>query len=250
MALGFNGSTQRVVTANQTGAPTVVPLTVCAVIRVTNFADYGCIFSCGRDTQNGYECVLKQTTGEMQVYNHADPADSGQAVPTAAWIFVGWSLTSSTSRRYYCYNYETRAVVFDVTSTVSYAITAPVGQTCKMGMDEDGAGSYWDPLNGQIAWVAVYDTDFTSDALLATAFLGPLVFRTPSLLYDFLEGTGTSTAERMGTGNTGTLANSPTWNPMSLPGPWWEGGAPKVKSFVAAAAADELLNSRRMIAQP
>lgn len=233
MTLLFDGADDRVVTAAVTGVPTGYPFAVGAVIRRSAQNAYHSLVQLGRGTGADRWGIELASDNTLEVSdNTAEAVNSTGTVPNTTWIFVGYSGSSSTNHRLYCYNYETNAVVFNESKTTTVVLGTATPNTLKLGAWEVGAGSYTDFLNGRLAWVGIYNVNLTGnngDAFLAMAFLGPYAVVAPTQLYAFWESTGT-TVQDLCSGLTGTLTNFPAspWEPMSLPGPWWTRQAPRV----------------------
>lgn len=233
MTLIYDGVDDRVTTASVTGVPTGYPFAVGAVVRRSGQGAYHSLVQLGRGVGADRWGVELADTNTLEVSNNvAGAVNSTGTVPNTTWMFVGYSGASSTSHRFFCYNYETRAVVFNEANTDLLVLGVSTPNSLKVGAFETGAGSYTDFFNGRFSWLGIYDVDLTGnagDAFLAMANLGPYMVRAPTQLYTFLEGTTTSIFDRRG-GLTGTMTNFPVarWEPMSLPGPWWELNAPIV----------------------
>ena len=249
MTLVFDGVDDRVDATNVTGFPTATPLSFACVIRVTDLANDQTILMAGRDAGGvNYGWYINNTSGTPRIYfgGLSAVSDGTTAVPTGAWVFLGYASASLSSHRHYCYNYETRAVVYNQTeATALQAIGTPSGPTARLGAYENGAASYSSFMKAELAWAAVYANDFTAasgDAFLAMAFLGPYAIATPSIYFDLLESSGTAARERR-QNQTWTLTNFPAspWGAVSLPGPWWTRSAHRVirPQAVAAFAGDD-----------
>jgi hypothetical protein len=224
--VGFNNPNHRIVTTNVTGAPTTYPVTVTAIIKIANLAGaQRALFQAGRETTaapNGY--VLYFVSPDQMNIWLPGPNSFAQAlgtIPLNKWLYVAWSLGSTTSQRYYMWDYEARAAVINTTTTTTLgAIAAPVA-TVKLGIEETNVGTWTFDFQGTIRQVAVYAKDWTAspDPFRAMAYLGPYAVATPTLLYSPQEGSGGTTVERRGNGNNGTLNNSVVmpWTPMNFP---------------------------------
>jgi hypothetical protein len=219
-SLDFDGVDDAVDTGAVTGSPTGYPLTLATVVKITDHAGHQSFFQSGT-YPSGFMWHTNLTSGTLAMNNLATltEATSTGAVPTGAWVFLAVSSASATSHRLFCYNYATRAIVFNETNATNIgATTAPSGV---VSLGRFGGGGY--QMKGTMAWVAAYARDMTGSngaAFLAMAHLGPYHPFTPSLLYAFEESTGTTARERMA-GLHGTLTGFPgtQWVPTSLPGP-------------------------------
>jgi hypothetical protein len=227
-ALVFDGTDDRIATADAVGAPTGYPMSFAFWGKVTATDTKRTIVQTGTyiNASSGSgvsfaieanETVLLYTAGTNIGF------DSTGTIPNGAWIFIGTSSASATSHRFFCYNFETRSVVFNETSTTNLgAIVAP---TTRINLGHFNAnGAFSDFFNGTMTAVALYAADLTGNggnAFQAMAFLGPYAVGTPSLLYTFNEMAGTSVWDQRGVGGIGTMTNFPgaPWVPMSLPAP-------------------------------
>ena len=242
MGLLFDGVDDRVNNAATSGLPSGAPMTMCCVLRVTDLANDQGLIQCGDDgVDPNYGWYINNTSGTPRIYCGSNAADGATAVSTAAWIFLGISSATTASHRYFCYNYETRAVVFNDTSTVDVsAFSGTGGGTAQLGA-YNASGAYSAFLKSELAWLALYTMDLTLDAgsgLQAIAFLGPYAIRAPAMYFDFNESSGTAARERI-VNNTWTLTNFPAspWRAVNLPGPWWTRSAHRVIRPQAVAAA-------------
>jgi hypothetical protein len=222
----FNNPNHRIVTANVTGAPTTYPVTVTAIVKLTPTAGtQQVVFQAGRETTaapNGYLMYFAETN-QMNVWMPGPNSFVGTTatMPVGKWVYIAWSLGSTTTQRFYMWNYDDRTTVINVTpAATTGTIAAPVA-TLKLGVEEANIGVWSFMFLGTIRQVAVYQKDWTAsaDPFRAMAYLGPYAVATPTLLYNLQEGTGLTTIERRGTGNNGTLANivAMTWERMTMP---------------------------------
>ena len=241
MSIQFNGSSQYITAASAAGIPTVYPLAVCCIVNLAALATWHGLFQVGNGSDgagNGYYIeITSSNTIQFQIAagNSAGSITTGTVV-SGDWLFIGCAAASAASRRILCYNYETRATILNETFTDSKTIVAPAARF-RLGAWGDTDTTFTDLLNGTMAWCAVYNIDLTIQsgaALLNVALLGPFAGATPTNLWPLWEGTGT-TARDLVSGNAGTLTGSPTWEPMSLPGPWWARAARRVIRPQAAA---------------
>jgi hypothetical protein len=223
----FNNPNHRIVTANVTGAPTAYPVTVTAIINIATLAGtQRVVFQAGRESTtapNGYMMYFV-SPDQMNIWMPG-PGSFAQAlgtIPLNKWLYVAWSLGSTTSQRFYMWDYEARTTVISAATTATLgAIAAPVASV-KLGIEETNAGTWSQEFAGTVRQVAVYSKDWTAsaDPFRAMAYLGPYAVATPTLLYSPQEGSGGTTLERRGSGNNGTLNNSPAvmpWDRMIFP---------------------------------
>ena len=244
MGLLFDGVDDRVSTTSVTGLPNGVPMSMCCVIRVTDLANDQGLIQCGDDAVDpNYGWYIVNTSGVLRIYCGGNAIDNATAVPTGAWLFIGISSATLTSHRYFCYNYETRAIAFNETSTSDVgSFGSPGGSAAQLGAYNAG-GAYSAFLKAELAWLGLYKKDFTVDtgsAFQALAFLGPYAFGAPDIFFDLLESSGTAARERIAN-QTWTLTNFPAspWRAVNLPGPWWTRSAHRVIRPQAAAAATD-----------
>jgi hypothetical protein len=224
-----DGTDDRIVTANVTGAPTTYPFTMTAIVRFAVLAvtEYN-VFQAGLiSPANGYEAVNRLDL--MTVRNNATGAavsQTGLTLPVNKTLYMGWTSGSTTSHRFYVWNYDDRTTVVNVTLSGNLqAITTPTS-SLKICAREGPVGSFAGVyLNGTVRQVAIYNKDWTAspDPFRAMAYLGPFAISTPTLLYNFQSTTGTTVREQQGTGNVGTMTNFPAspWVPMTFPRAFW-----------------------------
>jgi hypothetical protein len=224
--VGFNNPNQRIVSTNLVGVPSTYPVTVTVIFKLSALPGQQGVFQAGRESTagpNGYFLYFAPPN-EMNVWLPG-PGSFAQAlatIPVNKWLYAAWSLGSTTSQRFYLWDYEARTTVISAATTVTFgAMAAPVGSV-KLGVEETNAGTFTFPLQGIIRQVAVYAKDWTAspDPFRAMAYLGPYAVATPTLLYSPQEGSGGTTLERRGTGNNGALNNSVVvmpWTPMAFP---------------------------------
>jgi hypothetical protein len=218
-ALLFDNADDNVTTTNVTGFPTGYPLTITAILTVGSLNSS--IVLCGAGGSSGYLFSV-DVDGHLMFGNIApfNFLSSTGSLSTATPYFVAWAHASATSHRFFAYNYATRSIAFNETSTTDQgALTAPAG-VCRLGTNDEGGPA----MNGPLTQIAAYSRDLTiqnGDGLLNLATLGPYAGATPSVLYTFNEASGTSVRERRGTGNVGTMTGFPAspWQPIGLPGP-------------------------------
>ena len=243
MSLVFDGVDDRVSSTSGTGIPNGTPMSMCCVIRMTSFTNFPAIIQCGDDGVDPNYGWYINTSGLLDIYCGTLDVFATTAIVTGAWLFIGVSSATTTSHRYFCYNYETNAVILNETSTLNPgSFAAPGGGTFQLGAF-NFSGTYANFLDGEIAWLGLYTKDFTIDtgsAFQALAFLGPYAFGAPNLFFDFLESSGTAARERIAN-QTWTLTNFPAspWRAVNLPGPWWTRSAHRVIRPQAVAAATD-----------
>jgi hypothetical protein len=224
-----DGTDDRIVTANITGAPTTYPYAITAIVRfaVLAVAEYE-VFQAGLiSPANGYEAVVR---GDMMLLRNnatgAAPFQGGLTLPVNKTLYLAWTSGSATSHRFYAWNYDDRTTITNsAVATNMQAITTPTS-SLKMCAREGPVGAFAGVyLNGTVRQVAIYNKDWTAsaDPFRAMAYLGPYAVSTPTLLYNFQSTTGTTVREQQGTGNVGTMTNFPAspWVPMTFPRPFW-----------------------------
>lgn len=229
--VGFNNPNHRIVSANLTGVPSTYPVTVTAIVKIAALAGgQRALFQAGRESTagpNGYVLYFVDPN-QMNLWMPG-PNTFAQAlgtIPLGKWLYAAWSLGSTTSQRFYLWDYEARTAVINTTTTVTTGTMAAPVASVKLGIEETNAGTWTFDFQGTIRQVAVYDKDWTAspDPFRAMAYLGPYAVATPTLLYSPQEGSGGTTMERRGNGNNGTLNNSVAvmpWSPMILPRVFW-----------------------------
>ena len=243
MSLLFDGVDDRVAATSATGRPSGTPMSMCCVVRLTSLTSYPALIFCGDEAVSPYYSWFINTAGILEIYVNTVSILSTGAVPTGAWLFIGASSATTTSHRLFCYNYETRSVIFNEANTgTSGSFANPGDATSTIGAYNNN-GVYADFLDGEMAWLGLYTKDFTVDtgsAFEALAFLGPYAFGAPNIFLDFLESSGTAARERIAN-QAWTLTNFPAspWRAVNLPGPWWTRGAHRVIRPQAAAAATD-----------
>ena len=226
MPLQYDGTDDRVVTTNVTGAPTTYPFGFGVVCRLTAVTNFPALFAAGlidpAGSRSGYTWQVNNAQ-KLYVYNAVGltTVTGTVNVPLNAWIFLGLACASATSHRLYCYNYETRSEVFNETLATNLGtLTAPAG-TCKLGCSEGPSATFANFWAGILSWLAVFNRDLTiqgGDVFRSMAQLGPTVQFTPTLLYAFNEMAGTTVRDHRGTSNDGTMTNFPgaPWVARSL----------------------------------
>ncbi len=257
MPLTFDGVDDRISTVNRNNGPTAFPFALAAVIKLSSVA--------GFQVSIQYSFAGYDTTGFMLTV--IDGGGSGArwwigstvavdfaptVLPVSTWVFIGASSLNSTTHRMYAYNYETRAVIANVTSTNSAPFVNPSASFFHIGMDTGDDVSYADPLAGIMSYAAVYTKDFTiqgGDAFLALAHLGPYALGTPSNLWTFNEMTGTTVREQIANTNDGTMTNFPAspWVVSGLPSPVWSIGGRRRVSRPAIVSAGGGLVTRKTL---
>ncbi len=257
MPLTFDGIDDRISTANRTGGPTAYPFSAIGVMRLTDisnahsFLEYGF----GANATTGFLLTPVDGSGlpARWYIGTVVAADTGASLaPNNTWIFLGASSLNATTHRIYMYNYETRSVVANVSTSTSATFTNPTSSFFHIGMDTGDDSTYADFLTGIISYVAVYNKDFTGnngDAFLAMAHLGPYAVATPTLLYDFNEMAGTTIRDKIANANDGTMTNFPAspWVENSLPAPFWEIGGRRRVSRPAIVSAGGGLVTRKTL---
>ena len=216
-------------------------MSMCCVVRLTSLTSFPALIQLGDDGSGSNYGWYINPSGLLDIYANVLDVFSATGVVTGAWLFIGISSATETSHRYFCYNYETRAVILNETSVEDPGSFATPGvATFQLGAYNNG-GTYSNFLDGEIAWLGLYTKDFTIDtgsAFQALAFLGPYAFGAPDLFFDFLESSGTAARERIAN-QAWTLTNFPAspWRAVNLPGPWWTRSAHRVIRPQAAATA-------------
>ena len=215
-------------TTNVTGAPTAYPLAMAFVGKITNVAFDRHLIQVGRDgTSNGVLWLLLASDA-LSFYFHNAVQTSSTATMTStegAWCFVGMSSSNATSHRFFVYNYETRTIAINETSSTSAgSVTTPNNYITIGNYDVNGTPQATTGFNGTMSWIAVYNRDFAGangDYFKNLAHLGPYIHGAPVYLYSFNEMTGTTVRNRTTLSNNGTMNNfqASPWTQQGLPGP-------------------------------
>lgn len=247
MGLQFDGVDARITTTTTTGVPTGVPITCAAVVRFDTIGLWqGLIQASDNSVARGFNW-------EIDDANHLwweDNAGGGNIPSTGTvaantWYFLATTVAAggTNGMRHYCYNLQTRAVVFNELQFGVPPLTLS-GDTLKIGTWAGDPSTYSDFLDGTMDWIAIWNTHFNAtDPLLTLATLGPYAFGAPVCLWDFRDNvqgsTATSARERL-SGNTGTLTNfafdgNDGWRPHTT-APYWLRQAARVSRIPAAGA--------------
>src|SRR6266704_4123229 len=255
MPLTFDGVDDRISTANRNNGPTAFPFAVAAVIKLSSVAGFQVVlqYSFGAFDTTGFMLTAIDNNGLGMRWwiGTGVAADATTTVlPNNTWLFVAASSLNSTTHRLYSYNYETRAVISNISTTTSSPFVNPSASFFHIGMDTGADVSYGDNFSGIMSYVGVYKTDFTGhsgDAFQAMAFLGPYAVATPSNLWTFNEMTSTITREQIAGGNDGTLTNFPAspWVEGGLPSPVWSIGGRRRVSRPAIVSAGGAVTTRK-----
>jgi hypothetical protein len=227
-----DGTDDRMTSASLTNVPTTPPFAVTVIVRFASVPGpeqgFTSIGQAGAPAA-GYSLILNQSLIATKNLVTGNEPFNLVTIPPNKWLFMAWAAGSTTSHRFYIWNYEDRTTVLDVTSATTLGtLTIPSGGTAtvKVCAAETSAGAFATFFNATVRQVAYYNKDWTasSDPFRAMAYLGPHAVATPTVLYNF-QGVGTSTTvrEQQGSANTGTLTNfsATPWIGMNYPRPFW-----------------------------
>jgi hypothetical protein len=230
VALLFDGIDDRAMTESITGIPTIWPMTLAAVLkRGANPAGNTGVLATGfGGAGQGNRMQLAGATAALRL-GAGSGVTSTVLLPLDQAAFCAIAVLDNTNKRFYVYNYQTRAeqLQFVATSQAPGAVASP---KLKIGCQSAAGGdlTFSSFYTGEIVWVAIWDRYFGSagdgyDQLRALAHLGPRAMGKPAFLAEFLEGQGSTVYDRSGNGNHATMSNFPAspWQPVGLPGPWW-----------------------------
>jgi len=238
MPVQFDGTDARISTTDTVGAPTALPITMACVVRfdaVTRW--HGLLQIATNSVARGIEWEINNTNN-MHLSDNSGSVTSFASTGSVAanvWYFLATTVTSAASNnvRHFCYNLETKAIVFNETATRNpWTYTGPAaGEDYTIGAWTNTGASFSDFMDGTLDWIAIYNRDYnTTESMLVLATLGPYALGIPVGFWDLLdgvEGATTTVARERINGNTGTLTNvnfdsNGGWRPVSLSGPWWQ----------------------------
>lgn len=199
-SLSFDGTDDYVTVPHSASLDLTGDLTIAFWIKAAGFAGGPEVINKG---SGSYEVQLdaggKVTLGK---YNVAVMARSTTALSTGVWTHVA-CVRDGANNRIYCDG-------VDVTATSSAQTFASNATAVTIGA-ASGGGSLW--LDGLLDDLLVVASALSGAqiAALAAGTLNPATLPCAAL-WRFEEGSGTTTADSSGNGNTGTLVNSPTWS--------------------------------------
>jgi hypothetical protein len=197
----FDGSDDRVVVPRTTALEPTTQVTLSAWVNASAFASPGRIFFKSDNSGNAvYSLDTNSTTVRFVIRNSSSTAvtvSSSTTLSTSTWYHLVGTYDGTTANLYINGRLDSSGSLAGPLSTYSASRDLGIGAV-------DTGSQFW---NGKIDEARIYNRALSSDEVRQLYTYAP----SPVGYWKFDEKTGTTTVDSSGNGNTGTLANSPTF---------------------------------------